>query len=260
MLRALLEHGVRPDVILGTSVGALNGAMVAVDPRLDMVERLTGLWLEVQRSGVLAGSVLGRVRTLARTRTHAHTNEPLRGLLEDVFDEQRIEDLAVPFQCVAASIERASEHWFSSGPVVEAVLASAAVPGALPPVEIGGEHFLDGGIVNSIPVGRAVQLGARTVYVLHVGRIERPLEPPTWPWEVAMVAFEIARRHRFHSDMASIPPGVTVHVLPTGEASPPRYSELAQLRYRDFSQVRRRIETAYLASRRYLEAEGAGLG
>jgi NTE family protein len=91
----------------------------------------------------------------------------------------------------------------------------------------------------------------RTVYVLHVGRIERPLSPPRYPWEVALVAFEIARRHRFASDMASLPSGVTVHVLPTGEEG--RFTDRSQFRYRDFSRVRERIDRAYDASSAYLQ-------
>ena len=91
--------------------------------------------------------------------------------------------------------------------------------------------------MNSIPVSRAVELGARTVYVLQVGRIERPLQPPTRPWEVALVAFEIARRHRFATDMANLPDDVVVHVLPTGDEVP---GGLAQLRYRDVRRVGRR--------------------
>ena len=117
---------------------------------------------------------------------------------------------------MAAGIESASARWFSSGPVVPAVMASCAVPGLLPPVEIDGAHYFDGGLVDSIPVGRAVALGASTVYVLQVGRIESPLEVPTRPWEVGLVAFEIARRHRFHEEMSSLPSDVRVHVLPTG--------------------------------------------
>jgi NTE family protein len=101
-------------------------------------------------------------------------------------------------------------------------------------------------------VGRAVELGATDVYVLQVGRVERPLSPPSRPWEVGLVAFEIARRHRFAGDMAALPAGVTVHVMPGGAVAPPRYNELSNLRYRDFSQVARRITSAYEASRRYL--------
>ena len=102
---------------------------------------------------------------------------------------------------MAANIEGATARWFSSGPVVPAVMASCAVPGLLPPVEIDGKHYFDGGLVDSIPVGRAVALGASVVYVLQVGRIESPLAVPRRPWEVGVVAFEIARRHRFHEEM-----------------------------------------------------------
>ena len=67
---------------------------------------------------------------------------------------------------------------------------------------------------------------------MHVGRVDRPLEPPRWPWEVALVAFEIARRHRFLGDLASLPDDVEVHVMPTGQPEPPKYNDLSALRYR----------------------------
>jgi NTE family protein len=255
MLRALLESGVRPDVIVGTSIGAINGAAIAAQPDAEGLEGLVALWREVEASGVFSGSVIRRVSTLARTRTHLHTNTPLRRLLEEHLLVRRIEDLPVRFECVAASIERAAERWFTDGPLIDAVLASAAVPGILPPVRIGDEHFIDGGIVNSIPVGRAVALSAKTVYVCHVGRIDRQLSVPRRPFEVGFVAFEIARRHRFHADMASLPDDVEVHVLPTGDREPPRYDTLANLRYRDFSRVSERIDAAYAATSRYLAQE-----
>ena len=254
MLRALLEVGVDPDLVIGTSVGALNGAVVAADPTPRAVRTLTRLWAAIGDQAIFGGSVLGRVVTFARTRTHAHSSEPLRAMLLETFGDQRIEHLARPFQCVAASIERASEHWFTSGPLVDALLASTAVPGVLPPVALGGEHFLDGGLVDSIPVGRAVALGARRIYVLHVGRIERPLTVPSRPRVVALVAFEIARRHRFAATMANLPADVEVHVLPTGDPEPAHYGDLSQLRYRDFSRVGERIERAYRATYEYLAA------
>ena len=247
MLRALLEAGVSPDLVVGTSVGALNGAFVAADPTVEATLRLAALWRQLSAQ-VFAGSLAHRVSTAVRTRTHLHPRGPLRMLLEQHLPYASIEDLAVPFQCVAASIERAAEHWFDSGPLHRAVLASCAVPGLLAPVEIDGEHYLDGGLVNSIPVSRAVELGASTVWVLQVGRIETPLTPPRLPWEVAMVTFEIARRHRFAADMARLPAGVTVHVLPSGEQASGR----EQLRYRDSRRTTRRVDAAYEASRRYL--------
>ncbi|HSK55225.1 MAG TPA: patatin-like phospholipase family protein [Jiangellales bacterium] len=257
MLKALVERDIRPDLVLGTSVGAINGAFYAADPAPVAVTALEQLWKGVAADDVLTGSTLRRMTTLARTRTHAHTQEPLRAMLERQLGDARVEDLEIPFQCVAASIERAAEQWFVHGPLVDAVLASSAVPGMLPPVEIDGEHFLDGGLVHSIPVGRAVALGATRVYVLQVGRIERPLEPPRRPWDVAVVAFEIARRHRFAADMAAVPPGVNVHVLPTGDVDLPRPTDLSALRYRDTARVVERIDLAYEASTAYLvEQEG----
>jgi NTE family protein len=127
-------------------------------------------------------------------------------------------------------------------------MASAAVPGLLPPAEVDGEHYLDGGIVNSIPVGRAVALGADRVFVLQVGRVERPLSPPRRPWDVARVSFEIARRHRFHREMADLPDGVRVHLLPSAvSAADDRFRS-----YRDTSAVAERVEAAYRASVEHL--------
>ena len=110
-----------------------------------------------------------RAAEVVRRRTSLHGNDELRRILRDRLPAQTFEDLAVPFECVAASIERAREHWFNKGDLIEPVLASCALPGVFPPVQIGDEHFFDGGLVNSIPLDRAVALGADTVWVLHVG-------------------------------------------------------------------------------------------
>jgi NTE family protein len=252
MLRALFERDITPDLILGTSVGALNGAIVATQPELAVVERLEALWTDVASGNtkVYSSGPVKQVRRAIATGTHLYSNRPLREWLASELGDITFEELKVPFQCVAASIEKAGEHWFSTGRVADAVVASAAVPGLLPPAEVDGEHFLDGGIVNSIPVGRAAQLGAERIFVLQVGRIERPLEPPTKPWQVARVSFEIARRHRFHHELASLPQDVSAHVLPAGGGSP---KDDAILAYRDYTKVYRRIEQAYAASRAYLE-------
>lgn len=257
MLRALAEAGVEPDLILGTSIGAINGALFAADPTIRGVERLSRLWSESRLSEVTAATVLRRVSTLARTGTHLESLDAARQRLVEALPVRRVEDLPTPFQCVAASIERAAEHWFTTGELADVVLASCAVPGILPPVKIGDEHFIDGGIVNSIPVGRAVQLGATVIYVLQVGRLEKALEPPRWPWEVGLVAFEVARRHRFAYDLQSLPEGVELHVLPTGGSAAPAYNDIpGQLRVRRIARtVQQQIDSAYSASLRYLNEQ-----
>src|SRR5690348_18388422 len=251
MLRALAEAGVRPDLVLGTSIGAMNGVLGGADPA-GAAERLSRMWQGEELRLAFSERLWGRMARLVRSGTHLHSLEPLRRLLAAALPGAGFSDLSLPFHCVAASIEQASARWFSSGPVVPAVMASCAVPGLLPPVEIDGTHYFDGGLVDSIPVGRAVGLGATTVYVLQVGRIESPLAVPRRPWEVGLVAFEIARRHRFHEEMSALPDSVRVHVLPTGgdQAPPGR----AEFRYRDRTRVSQSIERAYSASASYLSA------
>jgi NTE family protein len=251
MVRALFRAGYRPDLVVGTSIGAVNGALVAADPTESVTERLVRLWTSPEAATVYGDSIGRQMRRFA-ARTHLHSPLPLRRLLESELGEaSTFADLKIPFRCCAASIERAAEHWFDAGPLVDAVLASSSVPGLLPPMQIGGEHFVDGGIVNSVPIGEAVRIGAKLIFVLQVGRIERPLTVPRRPWEVAQVAFEIARRHRFARDLATLPDDVRVHVLPTGGGESRDDSPWA---YRDLGAVGRRISRAYTASRRYLEA------
>jgi NTE family protein len=252
MARALLEAGVRPDLVCGTSAGAINGAAIAADPTPEGAEHLLGIWDALAEEGVLDGSLIRRVAEVVRHRTSLHGNDALRRMLCDRLPARTFEDLAVPFECVAASIERAREHWFSTGDLIEPVLASCALPGVFPPVRIGDEHFFDGGLVNSIPLDRAVARGADTVWVLHVGRLEEELAAPRFPWEVAFVAFEISRRHRFHTDLERVDSEITVHVLPSGLPQRPA-ATWSNLRYRDTRRIAQRAELAYDATREYLE-------
>jgi NTE family protein len=251
-LRALFEREINPDLILGTSVGALNGAVVARDPSPAALDRLTELWRSTSEGGheVYGDRRLRTVRRAVSTGTHIYSAGPLKKRLALELGHVTFEELPIRFQVCAASIERAAEHWFDSGPVVDAVMASAAVPGLLPPARVGDEHFLDGGIVNSIPVGRAVQLGATRIFVLQVGRIDRPLSVPRRPWEVARVSFEIARRHRFAREMAELPDDVEAHVLPARGTSTKDDSIFGN---RDFAGVQQRIDDTYAATAEYLD-------
>ena len=254
MLRALMEAGIRPDLVLGTSVGAVNGAVLAALPPAEVPERLDTLWRSAKAHGVFGAGTANRLRELVRGGVAVHSSQPLRAALVEVLGSARIEDLPLRFQCCAASIEDAAERWFAQGSAVEAVLASAAVPGLLAPVAIADRHYMDGGLVNSIPLGRAVELGADRVFVLQVGRVDQPLRAPRRIWEVAPVAFEIARRHRYTRDLAAVPDDVEVHVLPTGDVGPPPWNSLASLHYRDITGAGHRIDAAHRASTDYLRA------
>lgn len=248
MIRALADAGVVPDLVVGTSIGAINGAFVAADPSPAGAALLADVWDEVARQRVFVENPVRQAARAARYRTHVLSHAPLRRVIDEFLPAETFEELAVPFQCVAACVEDASATWFSTGALVDPVVASCSVPGLFAPLVIDGRHYLDGGLVHSIPVGRAVELGATRVFVLQVGRVEQPLTPPRLPWEVGTVAFEIARRHRFVHEMASLPSGVETHVLPSGAGSSPSLP-VGHVRR---SRRRERTEQAYEAASAYL--------
>lgn len=252
MIKALAERGIRPDLVVGTSIGAINGAVISCGPLEAMAPRLEEMWGELTARGVLREGLFSRVTNIVRHRTHLHTNESMRRLLLDWLPVENFEDLAIEFQCSAACVERSAEWWFESGPLIPAVLSSCAVPGLLPPMEVDGMHYIDGGVVNSIPISRALELGATTIYVLHVGNVDAPLRVPRNAWDVAFVAFEISRRHRFHSDMENLPDDVEIHVLPTGLDPHAKFNDPSKLRYNHSASIRDGIDRAYEQTSAYL--------
>lgn len=253
MVKALAETDIRPDLVVGTSIGSINGALVASGPLEEMSARLVGMWEELTEAGVLSEGPVTRMANFVRHRTHLHSNQAMRRLLLDWLPYRTFEELPVPFQCSAACVETSSEWWFESGVLIDAILSSCAVPGLLPPVEVGGRHYIDGGVVNSIPISRALELGATTIYVLHVGNIDAPLRVPRTGWDVAFVAFEISRRHRFHRDMQNLPEGVEIHVLPTGLDPHTKFNDPSKLRYNHSRSIAEGITMAYDHTARYLE-------
>ena len=220
MLRALLGHGVTPDLIVGCSVGALNGAAIAGDPTIAGAERLVDIWRNLRDGDVFPSTGLTSVVTLLRRGRHAlGSNTGLRRLIDDVATFRNFEDAAVPFQVVATSLTSGAERWFHSGPILEPILASAALPAVFPPVEIDGELHVDGAVVDNVPIRRAVELGAERIYVCHVGNFQRPRSAPKRPIDVLLQSFSIARNHRFSSEM-SREWGVELIVLPAVDPGP----------------------------------------
>jgi NTE family protein len=251
MLRALAERGIHADMVLGASVGALNGAAYAADPTLEGIDRLERTWLGLRgKDDVMpSGSWLPLTAQLVRRKGGAtHKNDGLRALIDTALGPLRdFESLVLPFQCVATDVQAAEAVWFSSGPLLkEAILASAALPAVYPMVEIGGVRHLDGAIVDDVPIGRAVELGAREIYVLTVGSLDRPWLEPKRPLDMAIQAYWIARRYRYKQVLAAVPPKVSVHVLPTGD--PP------SIRFDDFTRTGELMQSSHLATLAHLDA------
>jgi len=254
MLTALTDAGITPDTIVGTSIGAVNGAMFASEPTQSGIERLEAAWRDLAADAVLVPRKRDQFRNLVRLAPSLVGHGPFERWLDHQLPVRHFDQLEIPFECVAASIERAAESWFRSGPLVPALLASASIPGVFPPVEIDGEHFYDGGLVNSVPISRAIELGATTIYVLQVGRVEQQLNVPKRWYEAGIVALEISRRHRFATVNDNLPHNVDVHLLPSGHTL--ALDDRRQLKWSDFTDSDALISGARDATADYL----AGIG
>lgn len=252
MLRALLERSIVPTTVVGCSVGAINGVGIAGDPSLRGVRRLEQLWHRVDEFDVMPSSLLPQPVQLARRGPSIHDNAGLRRLIEFGLHVDTFEELPLPFACVATDIDTADERWFDRGPLVPAILASAALPTVFPPVSIDGHRYLDGGIVNDIPLARAVASGAARIYVLHVGFGAPPLSEARRPIDVARWTYWAARRARYRRERTQVPPKVKVV-----ELSPP---ERPSVRFDDFTRSVELVGIGYDAAVAMLEGGEARSG
>ncbi len=217
MLQVLTEHGFVPDRIYGSSVGAVNGVAFAGDPTRAGVERMTEIWRGLTREIVYPQGRLHGPWLYLQQRDSVYTNAGLRKVIEDGIAFERLEDTVIPVEVVATSLTDGRERWFTYGPATEAILASTAIPAIFPPVEIDGDRFIDGGVVNNVPLRRAIDAGAtRVVVLLCSPPIYTPASPKR-PVEAMLNALLISIHSRFARDMAQLPPGVEVIVCSGSE-------------------------------------------
>ena len=195
MLRALIERGITPDLIVGVSIGAWNGAWVAYRPDLEWVKQLEQVWRKVNRRTL--DMVWWRAaRNMVRRKPSLYEGGGLSRFVARHLQVHNFEDLAVPFHTVAIDLTVGTKAVFSHGPLAPAVLASSAIPGVFPPVVIDGRQHVDGGLVDPTGLDTAIELGARRVFVLdsgYAGRLPAPLGSMN---AIVDHTFQIAAQHR----------------------------------------------------------------
>ena len=177
MLHELIANGVHPDFVVGSSAGAINAAYFAGAPDNAGISRLEKLWSTVRRRDIMPLSLRATLSMLMFKRSSLVSVDGIRCLLQRHLDYGQIENAALPLHIVATDNQLGSEVVLSRGPVVEAVMASAAVPGIFPPVRIDGRELIDGGVANNTPISVAVGLGAERIVVLPAGfacALQRP--------------------------------------------------------------------------------------
>jgi NTE family protein len=215
MLEALYERGITPDLIVGTSVGALNGAFIASrPPTLETVRELASIWRGLRRTKVFPINPLTGLLGFIGARDSLVPDAGVRRLIRHHIAVERLEDTLVPLHVVATDLLRGEDVRLSHGPLADAVLASAAIPGVLPAVEWEGRLLIDGGVANNAPISHALELGANRIYVLPTGAPCELETPPRGAVPMVLYASGLLIGRRMTLDVASCPAGVEVVVLP----------------------------------------------
>jgi NTE family protein len=252
MLQALAEQGVRPDLLVGTSVGALNAAWVA-DRGMgsDSLNELSAVWTQLRRGTVFPADVRQVVRGLLGLSRALCSNGRLQELVSAHVGFSAVEEAAIPLHLVCADLMSGEDVLVSDGPVVSGVVASAAVPGVFPPVERDGRLLVDGALAPRTGISQAVELGASEIYVLPTGSPCALVEPPRSAIGVALHALTQLIEQRLIEDLVELAGRATIKVLPP--LCPLKVSAA------DFGHAAELISRSHDAATRWIADGGTGL-
>lgn len=248
MLLGLAEAGVRPDLIVGTSVGAINGGWIASRSDVDGVAALARLWRSLSRNAVFPAKPLTGLLGFAGRRRNLVPSSGLRRLVEDNIEFTRLEDAPVPFHVVATDVLSGEDVLLSTGDAVDAILASAAIPGVFPPVSVGGRDMIDGGVVNNTPLSHAVALGADTIWVLPTGFSCSLPAAPRGALAMALHGLALTVNQRLAVEIRHYEQTVDLRVIPPPcmiRVSPADFSQSADLITRTHESTRTWLTTSH---------------
>ena len=251
MLEALYERDIRPDLIVGTSAGALNGAFIADRPQVVQTAHALGdVWRGLSRGQVFPVNPVTGALGLIGARSHLVPDSGLRKLIGRHTTADRLEETLVPLHVIATDVLRGEEVRLSEGPLVDAVMASAAIPGVLPAVDWAGRELIDGGVANNAPLTHALELGADEVYVLPTGAPCELDSPPRGALAMLVYATSLLVHARLANEIAALAGDARITVLP-----PPCPLSVAPT---DFGRADELIEQARGDARSFLGARASG--
>jgi NTE family protein len=214
MLFALAEAGIAPDLIVGTSVGAVNGAWLAGATDAADMHALTDLWRSIDRDDVFPRDPMTGLLGFLGRRQHLVPDRGLRHLVSSNVRFERLEDAPIPLHVVVTDVLSGEDVCLHTGDTVDAVVASASIPAVLPPVQIGDRCYMDGGVVNNTPISHAVDAGADTVWVLSTGYSCALPEPPRGALAMALHALTLTVNQRLAVDVAHYERAIDLRVVP----------------------------------------------
>lgn len=230
ILRALLAAGEHPDFLVGSSVGALNACYFAAYPDAAGVEGLAGVWTALKRRDVFPLSFSTALAVLRR-RDYVVDPGPLRRLVEDALPYRRLEEAPLPVHLVATDMQGVAQL-LSRGPAVDAIMASAAVPGVFPAVDVEGAALMDGAVAANTPLAAAATLGARRIVILPTGYACDLQRPPAGAVGRALHAVTLLIAWQLIRDIERLSPEVELRLVPALcplDVSPYDFSQAATL-------------------------------
>ncbi len=213
MLQSLAAHGIAADMVVGSSVGALNGAFYAGDPSLKGVERLATIWRGLTRQDVFPMSWRTVLSFLWR-RDFLIPHDGIRKLIDDHIPYRNLQDARLPVHIVTTDIVTGDSVVLSEGPIAEAIVASTAIPGAFAPVHYGDHYLADGAISSNTPIQVAVKKGARRLIILPTGVACATQAPPIGAVANALHALTLLIARQLVSELESLGPEIEYFVVP----------------------------------------------
>jgi NTE family protein len=213
MLQSLVAHGITADFVVGSSVGALNGAFYAGDPTVKGVERLSDIWRGLKRQDVFPLTMRSLVTFLWR-RDFLIPHDGIRKLIEDHIPFRRLEQASLPVHIVTTDIISGDSVVLSEGSTSDAIVASTAIPGAFSPVHYKDYYLADGAISSNTPIRVAVAKGARRLIVLPTGHACANDAPPVGAVANALHALTLLIARQLVIELENLGPDIEYYVIP----------------------------------------------
>src|SRR6476646_2158200 len=213
MMHSLAAHGISADMVVGSSVGALNGAYYAGDPTLKGVLRLETIWRGLQRHDVFPITWRTLLAFIWR-RDFLIPHDGIRKLIDDHIPYRNLQDAKVPVHIVTTDIVSGDSVVLSEGSTAEAIVASTAIPGAFAPVRYKDFYLADGAISSNTPVRVAVAKGARRLIILPTGYACATHTPPPGAVASALHALTLLIARQLVSELEGLGPSVEYFVVP----------------------------------------------
>jgi NTE family protein len=248
MIKALFEHGIVPDFFVGSSVGAINAAFICGNPTMEGVLILERIWLSVKGKDIFPTGLVSSVIRILRNKSYLISNHGLRRLLENHLPYASLGETKITCLLIATDILTGEQVVLTSGNIVDAVLASSALPGIFPTMELAGRFLFDGSISSNTPLSVAAEYGAKEVFILPAGYVATLQKKPSGVVNIFLHSLNILMGQQFFRDIEFFRNNINIHILPPIKQQSTFFNDL--------SKTEEYLSVSYRSTKQWLESGG----